>query len=449
MIGHKLAIGALSAGLLIGGWSITTESAAPSSSSTSPVPAVASAAPVDQPVAGLAPIDEVVALWQERVDTQPFDYLSRTQLGAAFSQRGRERADLDDHERAEAAHRDALRLNPSHTAARLGLAQALVAQHRFEEGRVLASQLLAEEPSSLAAMALLGDTHLELGDYDEASMLYSGLVEREPSAAATSRLARLASIQTTPIEAVGLAEEALTLSRTEGLRPNQQAFYRYQVGHYRFEAGDTDGAIAAFDAALDLDPAHPAATEELAHTLAATGEADRALALYDRMVTDGPAPDLHGRYAELLAATGQEAAAAEQEALGEALAAETLDRYPAERRHLVEFHLGRDPETAVALSERDLDERADVGAYDTLAWALFHAGRIEEAAVAIDQALAQGTQAAPLRYHAAAIAAAARDRAEALAHLEVALTLNPRFDVFDGPAALALYTELAGKPFGT
>ena len=147
---------------------------------------------------------------------------------------------------------------------------------------------------------------------------------------------------------------------------------------------------------------------------------------------------------EVLRSLGQTARADEQEALGQELAAATIDDYPAERRHLVGFYLTRDPELAVELAEADAATRSDVGAHDTLAWALHHAGRHEEAATAIGQALAIGTRDAELLYHAGAIAAATGEAGAARAHLEAALELNPYFHPQDADRARDLLDELGG-----
>jgi tetratricopeptide (TPR) repeat protein len=87
---------------------------------------------------------------------------------------------------------------------------------------------------------------------------------------------------------------------------------------------------------------------------------------------------------------------------------------------------GRDVERVLAEARSSLDERRDVYTYDLLAWALYRAGRVEDARRAAAAALAQGTEDAQLYYHAGMIALAARDTAEGRALLERALALNPR-----------------------
>ena len=66
---------------------------------------------------------------------------------------------------------------------------------------------------------------------------------------------------------------------------------------------------------------------------------------------------------------------------------------------------------------------------DAYAWALYHNGRYAEARQTIEQALAVGPVAPDLHYHAAMIAAAAGDSAQAERHLDAALRLAPRHEL--------------------
>ncbi len=153
---------------------------------------------------------------------------------------------------------------------------------------------------------------------------------------------------------------------------------------------------------------------------------------------------MHGLYADVLRLQGRHLEAADQERLAERLAAEGLDGPAAERRHLAGYYQTRNPDLAIELARADLAERRDVGAYDTLAWALHRAGRHREAGQVIAGALAFGTEDAALHYHAAAIATELGDRATASAHLERALAINPRFHPTEADEAAALAERLRG-----
>lgn len=390
---------------------------------------------------GIKPLPEIIDFWQARADAHPLDYLSRTELGLALNAGASETADLDLYREGEAVFREAVELNPRHVTARLGLASSLTAQHRFTEAIEQINN--ADHGNSAPALALLGDASLGFGETAEAAAAYEQLIATERSAPTVSRLARLRWVEGRSAESVELAREALALSDELALRPNTRAFYRFQLAHFLFAAGEVDESTAMHLEALEFDPEHPGASESLAFNLASTGDFDAAAARYEALIERSPAADLHGLYADVLRMLGRNDEADVQEQLGEAAAVEALDE-AAERRHLVSYYLTRDPDTAVELAEADLEERHDVGAYDALAWALFHADRVDEAAEMIDHALATGTADAAILYHAAAIANARGDSETARLHLDRALDINPTFHPTEAGDAHELAERIAG-----
>jgi len=435
----KFATAAIIAGVLMGAYGLVTNTSAyePADAPT-PLQGTTSL----QPITGLAPIEDVIELFQERSDAHAKDYISRTQLGVALNAQARESADLAGYAEAEGVLRDALELNPRYSAAKLALAGSLHSQHEFGQALLLATEVQDSDPSELSALALIGDANFELGNYVAAESNYNELVAIERSAPTVSRLARLASIQGDNAGAVELATEALELSDGFPMRPNAASFYWFQVGHFQFNNGQVDESISSLETALEIDPDSSGTKEKLASIAYATGDLERAGDLYLELIETGPAPDLFGSYADIMRSQGNDERAAEFDELGQALAVETLDDFPAERRHLVDFFLTRDPQLARDLAQADLVERQDVGAYDTLAWALFHTGDFAESQAAIEMALAEGTQDASMLFHAAAIANANGDAAAAATFAQQALTINPSFHLTDVETARDL--ALAG-----
>jgi tetratricopeptide (TPR) repeat protein len=403
------------------------------------LPSLGSGSPITAPAADgqMKPAGQV-AFWQGRVDASPASFLDRTQLGQALTAQARAEADLTLYEDAEEVLREATSLNPEYPAARLALGRAVHAQHEFSESLRLASDVLDAQPSSLPALALLGDAYLELGDYEAAADAYGRLAEQDSSPAVTSRLSRLAYQTGEPETALELAERALDDARRSSLAASDESFYWHQVGAVRFATGDVDGAIEALEHARLLDPDGRGATEQLAFVYASIGRDADAIELYEQLLSGGPAADLHGLYALLLRRNGDAAGADRHLRLGVELAAETADRFPAERRHLIGFLVGIDPDLAVELAEADLAERQDVGAYDALGWALHHVGRHAEAADAAERVIRSGIRDAAMLYHAGAILVAAGDEDTGRRLVAEALDINDRFHPTDADAARAL-----------
>lgn len=389
------------------------------------------------PITGLRPTEELIAFWSERIERQPGDYISRTELGNVLLTAARENADLDLYAESGAAFTAALDDNADWAPARLGLASVQLAEHRFVDA-LAGIQAVRQSDDSLGAVALEIDARLGVGDIDGAAALAEQLVVAERSAPTVSRLARVRSQQGRNLDAAEAARLAVELSEGSAVRPASRAFYLFQLGHFRFANGETDAAIAAYQDALRLAD-HPGATEALPFALASVGRLDEAADRYAELVAAGAPADVHGLYADVLRALDRADEAATHEFIAEGLAVEDV---PAERRHLAGFLTPRDPERAVQLAELDLAQRQDAGAHDTIAWALHAAGRSAEAQPHIEAALANGLRDARVLYHAAAIAHANGDDVTARMQLAEALSINPQFHPVEGPAAQALASEL-------
>jgi tetratricopeptide (TPR) repeat protein len=414
--------------------------------------AAAPAAPVAASVTDLEPAlpagtrstDEIVELWSTRVDSHPADYLSRVHLANALMVKARDTGDLELYEQAEAVARQALNLNPRYPSALLALSAARSAQHDFRSARDLADRVHEADANHSGALAAVADADLELGNYAAAADGYRRLAMRERSAPVVARLARLAFIEGRPREAVALSAEAVELARQAGLRGRSASFYSFQLAHHLHDSGEIDAAAAVLEDLLAGDPRHLGSRELLAKVRVSQGRLDVAAAVYEALLEQTPAADLHGALSAVLRALGDEERARRHEALALEVAAQTAGRFPAERRHLAGLYARLDPSRAVTLAREDLETRHDVYAWDTLAWALYNTGDHEAAAAAADRALALGTRSAELLYHAGLIRAATGDDVEARSLLTTALEINPRFDVVEAPRATAVLAALDG-----
>jgi Flp pilus assembly protein TadD len=99
--------------------------------------------------------------------------------------------------------------------------------------------------------------------------------------------------------------------------------------------------------------------------------------------------------------------------------------------------------SVVALARKALAARPSIYGHDSLAWALFSAGKCREALPQAMLANRLGTIDPQLSWHLGAIAACAGKPAVARAALERALERNPRFHPLDAPAAQRLLETLA------
>lgn len=338
------------------------------------------------PVTGLAPIERIVPFWQERVDRSPSDYLSRTQLGFAVLTDAREHADLDRFADAELVFAEALERNEHHDAARLGLAQAVHAQHRFADALVLVESVLEREPDSVPAMLLAADARWELGQHGDAAAVYADILERERTAPVLSRMAKVADLRLDHVAAVNLAAEALEIAQRTPQRSHTAAFHHFQLAHFLERAGDVERALEQLDLALAHDANHVGSVELRAGLELDAGNLTVAAEAYAHLLEIAPAADLHGAFADVQRLLGNEELAAEHEAIAYEMAWETIESQPAERRHVAEFFLTRDPAVARELALVELDERDDVGAWELLSRSEAALGNAEAAEAARNEA---------------------------------------------------------------
>ena len=359
----RTVIALLLAGALLAGVGLVTKGSEDVAAQEDPRTSTASL----NPVTGLAPIERVVAHFEARAEAGPSDYLSRTQLGFAMLTQAQEQADLERYENAQAVFEEALTLNEQHVPAQLGLAQALHAQHEFAAALDLALEVREARPDLLSADLLVADARLELGQVEEAALIYDELALVERSAVTVSRQARLAAAEGRDNEAVDFAMEALELSDEQPLRPNARAFYRFQVAHFSWAIGDAEQALGSLSEARQIDAGHVGSIELEGEIYREQGELVLAAERYEELLASGPAADLHGHYADIQRELGNAELAAEHEELGMALALETIERFPAERSHVIGFLVTRDVELAVELAQQEVAERPTADSYELLA----------------------------------------------------------------------------------
>lgn len=378
--------------------------------------------------------------WSSRSQSNDLDYLSRTNLAVAHLALGRLTGDFDAYDTAEAPLREALEINPRYSPTLTALAAVHLGRHEFPQALEAARQAYEIDPSSDEALAALGDANLEIGNYDEATAAFAQLLRRVPGPTSEARMARLAFLHGRPGEAIERAQRALDLAG-----PGAGVSYSAALASYALDAGDTDLAARTATAALAKYPDSVAAIETLAQVRAMRGELEAAADLYERILHDGPDAGAHSALGDIYTRLDRPDQAQEHYEQVESAARSVTESPVVFDRDVALFLAdnGLDPDRAVQLAERDLLNRRDIYAYDTLAWARYAAGDHEGAEQAIDQALALGTEDPHLFYRAGVIAAANNDSDAARRWLTQALAINPNFDVIYAPDATTTLENLS------
>jgi tetratricopeptide (TPR) repeat protein len=340
--------------------------------------------------------------------------------------------------RAEEALRAALEEDPGDYDARRMLATVLLSQHRFREAIVAATVARDMRPADAWNYGVIGDGHLELGEYDQAFNAFQQMMDLRPSAAAYARAAYAAELQgqlDRALETMEMAADATTPHD-----PESQAWHEAQLGDLNYQMGRLDEARRHFDRANALFPDHPFAVIGIATVTAARGDYRTARRMYQAQLERTPTMELAAAVGDLAATLGEPDDAERYYRLAEDIARETVMRDGSVAGFLAERD--RRIDEALKLAQEAAAWRQDIFTEDALAWVSFKAGRLAEADAASRRALRTGTRDRRILYHAAAIRTARGDLDGAQALVERSLAGNRNFDPLVAPAATDLYERL-------
>ena len=395
---------------------------------------------------GRLPLADRIAFWTQRIAEQPSDYLSMLHLAAAWTEQGRLRLDLDAYARALDAAERALAIAPAYPPGLGVRASIRFATHDFAGAEADARAAVAGDPGDPIALAVLGDSLIELGRINEGAAVYDQLAAVAGGPALDIRRARVAYVSGEPAEALGLARKALQGASGGGpdgavvTGPAELAFYHFALGEYARLAGDEATARTSFESALALRGDDLASRIGLARVNAAAGRLDAAIANLEAAAAIAPLPEVEALLGDLHAARGDaDAASAAYETVRltaqlSALAGAVYDRA------LIAFELdhGGASEAMLARARAALVARPDAVSHDVVAWALHRLGRDDEAWVASQTARAGGIVDGRILFHAGAIAIGRGDEAGGQALIRQALDLGPALDPADRAEATAL-----------
>jgi tetratricopeptide (TPR) repeat protein len=385
--------------------------------------------------------EQAIRFLENRVRQDPDDIAALNKLAGYYLQLQRETGNAQYLELAERAAQASLRVLPAEqNKGGLGaMINAAYAAHRFSEARDLAQLLIKIDPGKGYPFQSLGDSLLELGDYEGAEKAYT---QSEQLSGVTFgnevRRARRAALRGDwpatarhYAKALQLAQDAATPD------PETIAWTRWQLGETAFAQGQYAAAERHYQDSLKEFPDYHRALGGLARARAARGDTRQAVEIYEKLAKRLPDPVYIAALGDLYKLAGREPEAAAQYALVEQIAKLNALNGALYNRQLALFYADHDrqPEAAYAAVAKEYETRRDIYGADALAWAALKAGKIHEAQTAAKDALRLGTKDAKLFYHAGIIARAAGDKPTAQKYLRQALAQSPNFDPLQAVAA--------------
>ena len=371
---------------------------------------------------------------KRRLREQPADASAAVTLADALMREVRVSGNAGLALDAEQALTRALKDEPLDYDARRMLATVYLSEHRFRDAIHEAERARDERPRDDWNYGVIGDGHLELGDYDEAFASFQRMLDLRPTAGAYARAAYALELR----GQLDAAVEAMRLS-TDATAPNDPesiAWHHAQMGDLHGQVGRLKDAGFEYAWADYSFPGHPFARIGMARVKEAEGDLQGAAAIYQELMARSPTPDVAEKLGDLYTAVGRRSDASREYALAETGWRVDVPQPAFLARFLAEHDVKLDE--AVQLAEGVAADRHDIFTDDALAWCYFKAGRLGEAAAAIDSAQRTGTRDRSILFHAAAIAQAIGDSRRARLLATRALDGNPRFDSRLAPAAQQL-----------
>lgn len=382
-------------------------------------------------LADIPPVNDAIKSFQDRIRRNPKDAVSYTILGDLYIRQARETGDISGYQRAEMALSQALDLLPGYSPAGSLLASVYYAQHDFTQALDLAGQVYESNPKNTAALVIMGDAYLSLGNYQQAEIIYKELEQTDTTPPVLARLAHLKELKGNPKEALHLLRLAAGDALRSGGTRESVAWYLLRVGDIYFNMGEIKESGAYYEASLRVFENYHLALAGLGKVRAAQGKYEKAIDYYQRAINIVPQPDFLAALGDIYMLTDQPDEAQLQyktvEYIGK-LAALNKQIY---NRQLANFYSGHDlhVKEALRLALAELESRKDIYGYDAAAWAYYRNGKFAQAQSLMDQAMALGTRDAYLYYHAGMIALQLGDEAQAREYLEQALEINPHFSI--------------------
>jgi tetratricopeptide (TPR) repeat protein len=259
------------------------------------------------------------------------------------------------------------------------------------------------------------------------------MMDLRPGALSYARVSYLRELQGDVRGAI----EAMRAAAEAAGDPETRAWCRVHLGDLLINTNDLAAAEREFERALAELPDYHLAFAGLARARLASGDTDNAVRFYESARRRVPLPDTAIALGDLHLKLGHPDEAKKLYDMVELIERTGFAGQNTYSRQLALFYADHDMklDDALQIMRRERAARSDIYTCDTLAWVLYKKGDLAAAKTAIGEALRLGTRDARIEYHAGMIEHALGHDREAAKHLQLALEINPSFDVLQADVA--------------
>lgn len=249
------------------------------------------------------------------------------------------------YEEAEEEIRREMEKNPDHLFLKVSLADLYLRQGRPNEGRILAEEVLSQDPQHPQALSILGDLFLKQHSPREALQCYRQAFNREPKSYLTLKTARA-------LKEMGKSDEALEeLERVLVVKPETLPFLKEKAVILN-RMKKFDQALKIFEKIKELSPDDAFVRKEVLRLRSRTREETQVLKELQAVVSMDSRRDdaqIHGLYAQRLKDAGQIREAAVE--YGKAATLEPQNLYFLKQQGFCLYHLKKYEEAIECFSE--------------------------------------------------------------------------------------------------
>jgi tetratricopeptide (TPR) repeat protein len=330
--------------------------------------------------------DVRIKTFEKLLAASPDDLTFQTGLVSAYLQKVRETSDFGYLDRASKIVDHILEKDGGSFTALRFENEIDLQKHDFKGVAARSEDMLKYEPSDAGTWGNLGDSLMELGEYQRAGDAYLRMFALRPGLSTYNRLAWHRFVTGDPESAINLMRTAI-----EAGDPVAQnvAWCDAELGDMYFKTGKSNEAAEAYHSALYLFPSLHRALAGLGQVEKSLGHTLPAIHYYEQAQAIVPLPQYAGELEDLYTAAGMAAKAREQRDLITTilkLGKVTNEKTNRNLALLLADH-NRDLPLALELMNAELPVRGDVYTWDAYSWVLYKAGRVEEAKQASEKAL--------------------------------------------------------------